>query len=128
MHAYERSYPLKYNSANSSGPIIESNNTTDYTDPAGQIFATVGTGGESAYTFSSKDPAFVTQTTNTFGFLNIDMLNDGKTLKVTFFGNDGSTEKTNLLFRKVAILLLLIITSPALLVVVLRKAEMLQLL
>jgi predicted phosphodiesterase len=91
MHSYERSYPLKFNSANPGSPIIESTSTSTYNDPVGQIFATVGTGGQSSYTFSSKDPAFVTQSPNMFGFLNIDMLNNGLTLKGTFFGNDGST-------------------------------------
>jgi predicted transcriptional regulator len=92
VHAYERSYPLKFNSANPGSPTIESTSTTDYNDPVGQIFATVGTGGESSYHFSSKDPAFVTQSTNMFGFLNIDITNNGLTLKATFFGNDGSTK------------------------------------
>ena len=92
VHVYERSYPLKFNSANPGSPIIESTSTTSYNDPAGQIFATVGTGGESSYTFTSKDPAFVTQSTHMFGFLNIDITNSGQTLKATFFGNDGSTK------------------------------------
>jgi Concanavalin A-like lectin/glucanases superfamily/Calcineurin-like phosphoesterase len=92
VHAYERSYPLKFNSANPDSPIIESTSTSDYSNPAGQIFATVGTGGASFNTFSSKDPAFATQSTNTFGFLNIDITNSGQTLKGTFFGNDGSTK------------------------------------
>jgi hypothetical protein len=92
VHAYERSYPLKFNSANPGSPIIESTSTTDYNDPDGQIFATVGTGGASFHTFSSKAPEVVTQSTNMFGFLNIDITNSGLTLKGTYYGNDGNTK------------------------------------
>jgi concanavalin A-like lectin/glucanase superfamily protein/calcineurin-like phosphoesterase family protein len=90
-HAYERSYPLKFNSTDPSYPIIDTSSTRDYNDPDGQIFATVGTGGQYSYHFTGKDAAFVTQLTDTYGFLNIDILNDGKTLKATFFENDGTT-------------------------------------
>jgi hypothetical protein len=89
-HSYERSYPLTYNLSNSSSPIRDNSSTNDYIDPPGQIFATVGTGGAFFHTFSSKDPAFVTQSNNIFGFLNIDITNEGGILNATFFGNDGT--------------------------------------
>ena len=54
MHAYERSYPLKFNSANPGSPIIETTGTNNYNDPVGQIFATAGTGGQSHHNFPSK--------------------------------------------------------------------------
>jgi hypothetical protein len=89
-HAYERSYPLRFNGTNSAHPIIDNSSPNNYNDAEGQIFVTVGTGGRSSYHFNSKDAPFVTQLTDIFGFLNIDILNDGKTLKATFFANDGS--------------------------------------
>jgi hypothetical protein len=90
-HSYERSYPLRFNNADPANPIIDTSSVNDYNDPAGQIFATVGTGGQSFYHFTSKGPAFVTQSENIFGFLNIDILDEGMTLRATFFGNDGLT-------------------------------------
>jgi hypothetical protein len=92
MHSYERSYPLKFNSANPGSPIIESTSTSTYNDPVGQIFATVGTGGFSHHTFTSKSAAFATQANGVFGFLNIDMLNNGQTLTATFYSNGGTTK------------------------------------
>ncbi len=92
MHSYERSYPLKFNSANPASPIIESTSTSTYNDPVGQIFATVGTGGFSHHTFTSKGAAFATQANGVFGFLNIDMLNNGQTLTASFYSNGGTTK------------------------------------
>jgi hypothetical protein len=92
MHSYERSYPLKFNSANPGSPIIESTSTSTYNDPVGQVFATVGTGGFSHHTFTSKSAAFATQANGVYGFLNIDMLNNGQTLTATFYSNGGTTK------------------------------------
>jgi predicted MPP superfamily phosphohydrolase len=54
-HNYERSYPIKYNSANSSHPIITATNANSYSNPEGQIFVTVGTGGGESYFFLAND-------------------------------------------------------------------------
>jgi hypothetical protein len=89
LHSYERSHPLKFNSTDPFTPIIDTSSINDYNDPDGQIFATVGTGGTSSHHSASKGRAFVTQVEDMFGFLNIDIINDGKTLRATFFGNDG---------------------------------------
>src|SRR5438874_2504239 len=48
-HAYERSYPIEYNSMSPLNPIMTSKNTNNYTNPQGQIFSTVGTGGINLY-------------------------------------------------------------------------------
>jgi hypothetical protein len=88
-HNYERSYPIKYNNANSSAPIITDANTNNYSNPEGQIFVIVGTGGQRSYFFLAKEPYMVTQYTG-YGFLNIDVIDNGQTFNATFYSNDGS--------------------------------------
>ena len=89
QHAYERTFPIKYNSADPSKPIVTDSGTSSYNDPQGEIFVTVGTGGQSIdNTFLNKAPFAVTQYF-TFGFLNIDVINNGSIMKATFYGNDG---------------------------------------
>ena len=53
-HNYQRTYPIKFNSSSPKHPIETSTNKTTYTDPDGQIFAIVGTGGDSLYPFTDK--------------------------------------------------------------------------
>jgi Calcineurin-like phosphoesterase len=55
-HNNERSYPIKYNSANPSASIITDNKTNNYLNPEGQIFVTVGTAGADLYEFLTKAP------------------------------------------------------------------------
>jgi Calcineurin-like phosphoesterase len=89
-HNYERSYPIKYNNANSSVPIItDANTNNNYSNPEGQIFVTVGTGGRGSYGFLAKEPYMVTQYVG-YGFLNIDVIDKGQTFNATFYSNDGS--------------------------------------
>ena len=73
QHAYERTFPIKYNSTNPSNPIVTDSSTSSYNDPQGEIFATVGTGGASMdNTFLNKAPFAATQFFK-FGFLNVDV-------------------------------------------------------
>jgi hypothetical protein len=88
-HNYQRSYPLKYNPSNSSIPTVTSVQKNNYTNPSGQIYAIVGTGGVSLDSLRGQAPFIVTQQDIAHGILNIDMLNNGKTLKATFYANDG---------------------------------------
>ena len=87
-HNYQRSYPIKYNNANSSVPIITDPHTNNYSNPEGQIFVTVGTGGEKSHFFLAKEPYMVTQYVG-YGFLNIDVIDNGQTFNATFYSNDG---------------------------------------
>ena len=48
-HNYQRTFPLKYNPADPSSPIIETTEKTNYKDPAGEVYVNVGTGGESHF-------------------------------------------------------------------------------
>jgi hypothetical protein len=90
-HNYERSYPIKYNNANSSLPIITDANTNNYySNPEGQIFVvTVGTGGAFAHSFLAKEP-YMARHYNGYCFLNIDVVDNGQTFNATFYSNDGS--------------------------------------
>ena len=88
-HNYERSHPIKYNNANSSAPIITDDHTNNYSNPEGQIFVTVGTGGAESYFFLTKEPYMVRQY-NGYGFLNVDVIDNGQTFNATFYSNDMS--------------------------------------
>jgi Calcineurin-like phosphoesterase len=95
VHNYERTHPIVFNGNESASPIPTSTNGETYVDPEGQIFATVGTGGQSIqHPFYGKNPYIVTQFEG-YGFLDIRITttttNDGgeKRLVGTFYDNDG---------------------------------------
>jgi hypothetical protein len=93
IHNYERSVPIVFNDDESDSPIQTSTNGSTYVDPEGQIFVTVGTGGQSIHPFDEKNPYIVTQFEG-YGFLDIRITtttNDGgeKRLVGTFYDNDG---------------------------------------
>jgi len=82
-HAYERTYPVMFNNT------VTDNENCSYDDPNGQIYLTVGTGGHSHSQFKQKQSWSVIQNHNDYGFLNIKLLNDGKTLYGEFVSNTG---------------------------------------
>src|SRR5439155_26882267 len=86
-HNYQRTYPLKHNASNPASPIIENTEKTNYKDPAGEVYVTAGTGGESHYPLGNQAPFVETQDDNSYGFINIDIINNGKTMKGTFYTN-----------------------------------------
>jgi hypothetical protein len=88
-HNYQRTYPISYNSGDSSSPIVSSQFTTGYDSKSdGIIFAIVGTGGEGFYPLESQAAYTATQFTR-FGFLNIEISNGNPHTKLTgtFFDN-----------------------------------------
>ena len=85
-HHYERTYPIKFNSNSPSNPIETSTNTNSYTDPDGQIFLTVGTGGRRNHNFTDIADYSVKQYLG-FGILNIDITDNGKTLAGKFYAD-----------------------------------------
>ena len=94
---YERTYPLLYNeeyekSTNKKAepkPIITNNSQSDYSDKDnGIIFLTVGTAGDELDPVKEKHKHYVTQESK-FGFLEVEVENDGKTLVAQFHANDG---------------------------------------
>jgi hypothetical protein len=88
VHNYQRSYPLKYNPLNSSNPIITNTDKYAYDDPTDPIFAIVGTGGESLYRINGTSSFTAVNETQSFGFLNLALVNDGLTMRATFYAND----------------------------------------
>ena len=88
MHAYERTNPMMFND------IITDNADCLYEHPDGQIYLTVGTGGHSHSKFTQKQPWSVIQNHNDYGFMNIKVVNDGKTLYGEFISNAGKVMDT----------------------------------
>ncbi len=96
-HAYERSYPIKYDTSTPSTPIVTSSNKASYTNPTGAIYATVGTAGASLYTYSSKNSYIVTQYKG-HGFLDITI--SGSTLSAKFYANSDGSVKDQFTIKK----------------------------
>jgi 3',5'-cyclic AMP phosphodiesterase CpdA len=94
-HYYERTYPLNFSSDDDSDePFITTREATNYVNPDSQIFITIGTGGQSIFEFTDRQPYVVSQFDDGFGFLDIRITtttNDGgeKRLVGTFYDNDG---------------------------------------
>jgi hypothetical protein len=97
QHNYQRTYPIKYNSDTPINPIITDKNRSTYTNPEGQIFVTVGTGGAFLQDLKgNKAPYLIIIQDKVYGFLNVDVMNnnnDGTTALVgTFYNNDEGRE------------------------------------
>ena len=89
-HNYQRSYPLNYNEVDPSNPIKVSNEMNNYySDLSGPIFVTVGTGGFELYPLVNQSSSIVNQTDSSFGFLNVDVINNGTQLSAKFLSNNG---------------------------------------
>lgn len=91
VHNYQRTYPLKYDTVSPSSPTRTSTSTSSYTDPEGQIFVTVGTGGINFHGLSGKSYFVVKQQAQKFGILDILMTNDGSKLTGKYYRNGEST-------------------------------------
>jgi concanavalin A-like lectin/glucanase superfamily protein/calcineurin-like phosphoesterase family protein/F5/8 type C domain-containing protein len=88
-HDYQRSFPIKFNSNSKSNPTITDTNRNNYNDPAGEIHAIVGTGGVNFHSLSSQKSFIAFQQSNRFGYLNIDIQNNGTNLIGKFISNEG---------------------------------------
>mgnify|MGYP001289204800 FL=1 len=90
-HNYQRTFPLIYNESSffpQYHPIIADKDTSEYKDPNGTLFLTVGTGGAKIYNFTGISP-FVAKQFAGYGFINIDLANSKKetSLLGTFYEN-----------------------------------------
>jgi hypothetical protein len=90
VHNYERTFPLKFNQATPSEPIVTSTMKTDYENPNGEIFAIVGTGGVNLHGLSDLAPFIASQQDSKFGILDIHV-SDNK-LDAKFVTNDGGID------------------------------------
>jgi hypothetical protein len=106
-HNYQRSYPISYNNnnnnsnANSFNPTITSVYTNTFNNPRGEVYVIAGTGGEDLYDLKSKADFIATQYKG-FGFLNIDITNDGTKLIGTFYANEDGSVKDTFTITKLA--------------------------
>ena len=91
VHNYQRTFPLKYDTVSPSSPTRTSTSTSNYTDPEGEIFVTVGTGGINFHGLSGKSYFVVSQQAAKFGILDILMTNDGTKLTGKYYRNGEST-------------------------------------
>ena len=99
-HNYQRSYPLRFNQTNSSTPIITDRNNSVYINPNGTIFMIVGTGGADQYKLLGKSPYTVTQFQR-YGFVNIDVVDNGTRLIGTFYDSlDGNAKDNFTIIKK----------------------------
>jgi hypothetical protein len=106
IHNYQRSYPIIYNN-NSDDPaesiIITDHNKYEYDDPEGQIFVIAGTAGaklgdvmgnsctgDNQNHDDSTEYHYMICGYKGFGFLNVDITSNGRTLSAKFFANGNS--------------------------------------
>lgn len=105
VHNYQRSYPLKYDGDNKP-PMPTSTEKQIYSNPGGQIYLTVGSGGTELHpvsetnffissTFSSGrqdiplDNYYIAKSDGShYGFLELQFSKERKALLGTFYGND----------------------------------------
>ncbi len=90
VHAYSRTYPISFNPDFIAEPFVEYNGSNYYPNPAGQVYAIVGTGGTSFHDFYGKAPYEAYQKAYTHGFLNVDVINNGLTFNGTFIALNGT--------------------------------------
>ena len=96
-HYYERTYPLNFTSNEENDddddddtdePFITTREATNYLSPDGQIFITIGTGGQRIFEFTDRKPYVVSQFDEGYGFLDITITDGGKRLVGLFYEND----------------------------------------
>jgi 3',5'-cyclic AMP phosphodiesterase CpdA len=100
-HIYSRTFPLQYNSDTPREPIIvnnssentisNNNSSNQYTDPSIPIFIVAGTAGRELHDIEEQRPYVAYNSDSVYGFLNIDVINNGKTLIGTFHANSNSS-------------------------------------
>jgi predicted phosphodiesterase len=94
---YERTYPILYNKEIEDTideeaipqPIITDNSPSNYKNTKGIKFLTVGTGGDELSSPKATPDYLVIQDDEEYGFLNLKLEDNGKTLVGEFQTNDG---------------------------------------
>jgi glucose/arabinose dehydrogenase len=92
-HNYQRTYPIEFNQEDSSKPHITDKDKTNYHNPKGQIYTIVGTGGSpEVHNFTGRPAAFTAAQFNAYGFLDINVLQNGTVLEGNFYENNGTVK------------------------------------
>ncbi|HET7643708.1 MAG TPA: metallophosphoesterase [Nitrososphaeraceae archaeon] len=94
---YERTYPILYNKdiediideETMPQPIITDNSSSNYKNTKGIKFLTVGTGGDKLSSPKATPGYLVIQNDEEYGFLNLKLEGNGKTIVGEFQTNDG---------------------------------------
>jgi predicted phosphodiesterase len=87
---YERTYPLLYNPTSDEYPVFNNNLTSNYyQNPDGIIFLTVGTAGDELQDIEYQEDYYIIQDDDDFGFLDLKLENNGKTIIGEFHTNEG---------------------------------------
>ena len=87
---YERTYPLLYNPKSDEYPVFNNNLTSNYyQNPDGIIFLTVGTAGDELQDIEYQEDYYIIQDDDDFGFLDLKLENNGKTIVGEFHTNEG---------------------------------------
>ena len=90
-HGYQRTYPIKFNPSKPSSPTKTSTSTSMYTNPAGEIYAIVATGGDNFFGFKNKASFVAIQQAKRFGILDMKITGGGSKMEGKFYANDGTT-------------------------------------
>ena len=88
VHNYQRSYPITYNSQNPSDPKVTSCSKSTYSNPEGEIYAIVGTGGVNLHGLSGKSYFIASQQDSKFGIFSMHI--SSNTLEAKFIDNAGN--------------------------------------
>lgn len=86
-HNYQRTYPLLFNEANPSQPIVSEKEQIWYRDPKGIIFVVAGTGGESIQTLNKK--SILASSYEGYGCINVEV--NGKSLSAEYYSDTSDT-------------------------------------
>jgi len=90
-HNYQRTYPIEFNQEDSEDPHITDKDKTNYHNPKGQIYTIVGTGGSpEVHNFTGRPAAFTAAQFNAYGFLDINVPQNGTVLEGNFYENNGT--------------------------------------
>ena len=91
-HNYQRTYPLEYNTDDPRNPIIKDSDSSNYQNPNGTFYITVGTAGGNLYDLLDQAP-FVANQFKRSGFLNVDISPSERQLSASFRSTfDGTGE------------------------------------
>jgi predicted MPP superfamily phosphohydrolase len=101
-HNYQRSFPISYNDKDPTHPIIDERSEKEYSDPNGSIFVVVGTGGADLHNFTGQAP-FVAKQFQRFGFLDVQVVDNGTKMIGIFYENREVTDKDHFTVKKAAI-------------------------
>jgi hypothetical protein len=100
-HNYQRSFPIIYNDKESSRPIVNERNEEGYSDPKGSIFVVAGTGGADLHNITGQAP-FIVKQFQRFGFLDVQITDNGSKMIGTFYENREGTDKDHFTITKSA--------------------------